>query len=329
MCQLRHPGFRIGRFPFRSPVCSRFLEKKEGFDAASNNAIAAESCFRFLLDVERRYEVITENGWSLRDEERPSDQSRAIFWNPCHEYVSLYWPFHLHASSAHWHGPSLKALFWNFMLGDQNSETRQFMYWVDLIETHDKEHTMDGRHNADRRLCKDYVSRLHYGVCKPANFTFVASAWNFCDVLQYCISMDSHVVHLKSSSFHSTPLHLACQYGNVEGAKLLLDNGAVMEVMHRDTFTPMLAAIENGHTAIVRLLLERGANPNSQLSDRYGSNLFMAAECDSIDTVKTLLDAGADPDWGGEFNKTALNMANLQRKSSNGQHYYPEQWTKR
>ena len=296
-------------FRFAHLSVREFLEKKEGFDAASNNAITAESCFRFLLDVEPRYGVITEDGWIIDDEEGSGDQSRAIFWNPCHEYISLYWPFHLHESSAHRHGHPLKALFWNFMQDDQNSETRQFMYWVDLMATHDKEHSLDGWDNVVNRLCYGDISRLYYGVCKFANFMFVASAWNFCDVLQYCISMDSHVVHLKSSGPQSTPLHLACRYGHVKGAKLLLDNGAETEVKEDDSLTPMLAAIKSGQTAIVRLLLEKGANPNSQLGDRYGSNLFVAAEHDSTDTVKFLLDAGADPDWGGEYSKTALDMA--------------------
>ena len=138
---------------------------------------------------------------------------------------------------------------------------------------------------------------------------FVASAWNFCEVLQYCVSMDSHVVHLKSSHRQITPLHLACRYGNVEAAKLLLDNGAEIEVAQDHTVTPMMAAIENSQTAIVRLLLEKGADPNSELGARCGSNLFVAAERDSTDTVKTLLDAGADPDWGGEYAETALDMA--------------------
>ena len=286
-----------------------FLEKKEGFDAASNHAIAAECCLRYLLDVKPFYEVDTEDGWMTEDEEGQSDQYRAIFRNLCHQYMCLYWPFHLHESSANRHGPSLKTLFWEFMLDDQNSETRQFMYWVDLMATHDREHSLDGWENDVKRLCYGDLSRLYYGLCKPANLMFVASAWNFCDVLQYCIIMDSHVVHLKTSYAQSTPLHLACGYGNVDAAKLLVDNGVETDVMDHSWCTPMRLAIRSGHKTIVRLLLEKGATPDSEPSDGYDTYLCEAARDNSIDIVKSLLDAGADPDWGGEYGKTALDLA--------------------
>ena len=296
-------------FRFAHLSVREFFEKKEGFDAASNHAIAAECCLRYLLDVKPHYEVDTEDGWMTEDEDGQSDQHRAIFWNLCHEYICLYWPFHLSESSAHRHGPSLKALLWKFMLDDQNSMTRQFVYWVDLMGLPGHKLRLYGWEEDVKRLSYGVIDRLYYGVGIPANFVFVASAWNFCDVLQYCISMDSHVVHLESSVGLDTPLHHACRYGYVEAAKLLLDNGAETEVTDDGDYTPIMGAIQNGHTTIVRLLLEKGANPNSETSVWYGSNLSAAAECGFTDIVKTLLDAGADPDWGGEYAKTALDMA--------------------
>ena len=290
-------------FRFAHLSVREFLEKKEGFDAESNHAIAAECCLRYLFDVQPRYKVDTEGGWMIEAEDGQSDQHRAIFRNQCHEYIGLYWPFHLSESSAIRHGPPLKTLLWNFMLDNQNSVTRQFMYWADLMEADDHDLSLAGWDDYDT------FRRLHNGVCKPANLIFVASAWNFCDVLQYCISMDSHVVHLKSSSYQSTPLQLACRYGNVDAAKLLLDNRAETEVTEHDGITPMIYAIRIGHAAIVRLLLEKGANPNSEVPPWSGSNLFEAAKNDSLDIVESLLDAGADPDCGGEYGETALDMA--------------------
>ena len=145
-------------FRFAHLSVREFLEKKEGFDAASNNGIAAECCFRFLLDVEPRYEVDSKYGWITEDEEGLSDP---IFWNPCHEYMCLYWPFHLSESSAHRHGPPLKALFWNFMLDDQNSMTRQFMYCLDLMGAGDSDYNfrLDNWGNI--------VTRLRYGDVSP------------------------------------------------------------------------------------------------------------------------------------------------------------------
>ena len=293
-------------FRFAHLSIREFLEQKEEFDAASNHAIAAELCLRYLLDVESRYEVKLGGRrirWLQKGRERPSNQHRAIFRNLCHEYVCLYWPSHLSESNAHRHGSPLKGLFWDFVRDDQNSVTRQFMYWLDLLRSGEGQLRLAGwRNNNVHRLTL-------YGTWNPDNLIFVASAWNFCDVLEYCISMDSHIVHVKCCLTLTTPLHMACLHGNVDGTKLLVDNGAQIEALDDDGRTPMWRAIESGHTAIVRLLLEKGANPDSEPSNGDDTYLYHAASDGYIDIVGSLLDAGADPNWGGEYAKTALDMA--------------------
>ena len=297
---------QLNVFRFAHLSVREFIETKEGFDAASNHAVAAECCLRYLLDVRPRYEVATEDGWMTEDEDDQSDQHRVISWGLCHEYICLYWPFHLSESNAHRHGPPLKALFWDFVLDDRKSVTRQFLYWLDLLRRDDEDFPL-GRWRTD-----EAVDRLTlYGRWNKDNLVFIASAWNFCDVLEYCISMDSHIVHVKCCRTLTTPLHMACLHGNVDGAKLLVDKGAEIEVTDDDGCTPMFRTIESGHTAIVRLLLEKGANPDSEPCDGYDpyTYLYHAASDNHIDIVESLLDAGADPDWGGEYAKTALDMA--------------------
>ena len=120
-------------FRFAHLSVREFLEKKEVFDAASNHAIAAECCLRYLLDVKPCYENMTEDGWVTEEVEGPSDIHLATFGNLCHEYACWYWILHLNESSIHRHESPLKDLFWEFMLDDQNNMTRQFMYWLDLV----------------------------------------------------------------------------------------------------------------------------------------------------------------------------------------------------
>ena len=301
-------------FRFAHLSVREFLEKKEGFDAASNNAIAAEFCLRYLLLVNPRYEVYTKVG-----KRGPVRLRRAAFRNLCHEYSCLYWLFHLNESSARRYQPPLHALFWTFMLDDQNSVTRSCVYWVSLFG---EKHSLDGWDNtADRLTCGEFYG-LNHKVCKFACLMLVASAWNFCDVLQYCISMDPHVVRLTHPLAHKTPphiacrsgsvktpLHIACRYGSVDAAKLLLDNGIGMELVDCSRYSPMAEALLNGHTMVVRLLLEKGANPNPKTSPRNMTYLCMAAVNGYLDIVKALLDAGADVDRQAVCGDTALDDA--------------------
>jgi len=52
-----------------------------------------------------------------------------------------------------------------------------------------------------------------------------------------------------------TPLHIVCQYGHIEVAKFLVDNGA--DVDHEDTHgcIPLNHAVGSGHKEIIKLLI--------------------------------------------------------------------------
>ena len=304
-------------FRFAHLSVREFLEKKEGFDAASNHAIAAECCLRCLLNVKPRYEVRIEDGWITEDNGGRNGQRRAAFQNLCHEYSCLYWLFHLNESSAHRQRPPLKTLFWKFMLHDQNSVPRQCAYWIELNDVDCHQFILDGWRNKEYRMKSMEVRELNDNVCKFACLVVVASAWNFCDVLQYCISMDPHVVRLGHSKGYTTPLHIACRYGNVDAAELLVDNGSDMEEVSFGHRTPIREALDWGYLnmMVIRLLLDKGANPNSKPESfhdtdiRHETYLRKAARCGVIDLVKALLDAGADLDQTGEYAETALDVA--------------------
>ncbi len=70
----------------------------------------------------------------------------------------------------------------------------------------------------------------------------------------------------------------------------------------------LMPAIRNGHTEVVKILLEFGADPNKAMMD--GTTVTMeAAYLRENATLKLLLDAGADPNNRNDFGSTALIKA--------------------
>jgi hypothetical protein len=88
--------------------------------------------------------------------------------------------------------------------------------------------------------------------------------------------------------------------------KLLLENGAEVDSKNKDDWTPLLWATESGHKAVVKLLLEKGANIDSK--DKDGRRpLPRAAENGHEAVVKLLLEKGADVDSKNKDGQTPLS----------------------
>jgi ankyrin repeat protein len=77
--------------------------------------------------------------------------------------------------------------------------------------------------------------------------------------------------------------------------KLLLEKGADPESRSGDGETPLLWAAEYGREAVVKLLLKKGADPESESIDGQ-TPLWRAAENQHEAVVKLLLEKGADPE---------------------------------
>ncbi|KAJ2903923.1 hypothetical protein MKZ38_009087 [Zalerion maritima] len=59
----------------------------------------------------------------------------------------------------------------------------------------------------------------------------------------------------------NTPLQIASLQGHSQIVKLLIDAGCQLDCMNNDRDTPLLDAVDNGHLEVVKLLLDAGVNP--------------------------------------------------------------------
>ncbi|MEJ2111162.1 MAG: ankyrin repeat domain-containing protein [Acidobacteriota bacterium] len=77
------------------------------------------------------------------------------------------------------------------------------------------------------------------------------------------------VVHQSEIVYEATALHTASRNGHTEIVKLLLEAGANVDATGNDDVTALHAASQNGHAEIVELLLEAGANVNAEITRAF------------------------------------------------------------
>ena len=111
----------------------------------------------------------------------------------------------------------------------------------------------------------------------------------------------------------ATALYEAAENGHSEVVRLLLEAGAKIEpsplgrlFMQR---TALHVAAAKGHFDVVRLLLEEGAEKDAGDSEWRRTALHVAAQNGHSNVVKLLLMAGVDKDVANEYAYTALHLA--------------------
>ena len=91
--------------------------------------------------------------------------------------------------------------------------------------------------------------------------------------------------------------------GNLEAVKTLLAyEPDLNQPENRRGHTALMLAIEQGHSQVAKLLIERGADVNARSNTNFTPLLF-AAQRNDLDSVQALLAAGAEldgltPEWG-------------------------------
>ncbi len=107
-----------------------------------------------------------------------------------------------------------------------------------------------------------------------------------------------------------TPLGLACFFGHLPIAEFLLDSGAKVDQSSNNPtkVAPIHSAAASRNAAILRLLLDRGADPNARQDSGFVP-LHSAAANDDRESAALLLDRGADRNAKADSGKTPGDFA--------------------
>lgn len=106
-----------------------------------------------------------------------------------------------------------------------------------------------------------------------------------------------------------TAMDWAIKAGDSEMVKILLENGANPNNESGYMMTPLMTAATKGRADIIETLHSAGAEVNFQDSESSMTALMYAAQGESEETIKVLLQLGADPNLMDYSNMTAYMYA--------------------
>jgi ankyrin repeat protein len=96
----------------------------------------------------------------------------------------------------------------------------------------------------------------------PDGFTPLGLACYFgqAEVARYLVLKGADVNMPSNNGYHVTPIHSAAAGNYTDIVRLLVTNGAQVNVKQQSGITPLHSAAQNGNTEVLILLLEHGAN---------------------------------------------------------------------
>jgi ankyrin repeat protein len=131
-----------------------------------------------------------------------------------------------------------------------------------------------------------------------------AAANGHVDVVKLLIENGADV-NLKGEAWYG-PLHAAAARGHIEVVKILLENGADVNIFHQNK--PLHNAAMNGHIEVAQILLAHGADINVKGTDE-AAPLHTAVSNNQLAMVRWLLSKGANVNPRASYGCTPLHSA--------------------
>lgn len=122
------------------------------------------------------------------------------------------------------------------------------------------------------------------------------------DGVKFFVNTDKQSINQKNIG-GATPLHLATRINNFEIAKILVENGADVNVFDNENMTPLMRASISGSDEIIKLLLQHKANA-SLLSSVKKSVIYYSTYSSCSNCLNNLFDAY---DFKENMKKSVLN----------------------
>lgn len=125
--------------------------------------------------------------------------------------------------------------------------------------------------------------------------------------------------HDPETQFRATLLHLAGRKGHLAVVKVLLEYGANPEARARMGWTPLYLALESGHDGISCIIFRQISYPEDYLIDleRKLTPLHVASQFGRWNSARYFLENGADIDARDSSGRTPLHHALLYACSEN------------
>jgi ankyrin repeat protein len=132
----------------------------------------------------------------------------------------------------------------------------------------------------------------------------VASRWGFVEIVQALLNAGVETKGEKAIK----ALSQASDYGHTAVVKLLVEKGTAVNARDFAGYNPLARAVESNKKETVLLLLDKGADMNNR--DKFGMTpLMRAAQRGHTDMVKLLIDKGADKGLKDNDGRTAVIWA--------------------